>query len=155
MKDGAPSRHFIKRWARLVSGIQLQDRVRPERSSIKVISNELVDPLILNANEAFDVMAVVRDDFVSAREDIHEVALLEEFWVTRKCTARTGYLEVNSRDYAKLQGQSFTDQLRKLCTPGFIKPIEDFLDRAWRPQNPALLVQFMHHHLAIQVIQVH
>src|SRR5690606_38700604 len=62
---------LLQRLAGLERGVELDQRVGPEEASFHLLPHEAVDPLVMDGQEATDVVAVVGDDVVAQPEDVH------------------------------------------------------------------------------------
>jgi hypothetical protein len=63
-------RQLAKRRPRLVGRVQLQDRVRPQLALVQLVAHEALDPLVVDVDEALDVVLVLADHPVPELEDI-------------------------------------------------------------------------------------
>ena len=62
---------FIESGAGLVGGVQLQNRVGPERAGFELLADKLVNPLVPDANKTLNVPLVVVNNPIPQRKNIH------------------------------------------------------------------------------------
>ena len=63
-------RQLAQRRPRLVGRVELQHRVRPELALVQLVADEALDPLVVDVDEALDVVPVLADHPVPELEDV-------------------------------------------------------------------------------------
>ena len=62
---------LLKRLAHLEGGIELNQRVGPQKAAVHLFTDQLMDPLVLDGQEASDIVTVVLDDAIAKAKDVH------------------------------------------------------------------------------------